>query len=115
VLRIFLLGSSRIFVLSGGPVLEEKEEGAEIDNNKELQEKEGKMPMEEEKLREEDEQHKFYEKDPIYWLEKYFIREGASMDFKFTKTVDGTGLGLTTKKKARSEEEGGANWICSIE
>ena len=65
---------------------------------------------------EEDEKHRFYDKDPLYWLEKYFEREGMPMSFKFTKTAEESSLNLTSsKKKAKMEEDLGSNWICTIE
>jgi hypothetical protein len=63
----------------------------------------------------------YYEKDPIHWLERYFEREGAPMNFRFTKSVESNDyLGLEERsKKSRvknsTEDNGSSTWICTIE
>ena len=110
------LGSSRIFVFSGGPEEKEKEETIARTQPESAMKQETNNNTDDQN-QEEEESHKFYEKDPIYWLERYFEREGMPMNFNFTKTTtDSLGLGLaTSKKKFKSDEDSATDWICSIE
>lgn len=121
---LFNSASSRIFVLCGGP--KEKDEGENESNPEVFTTKEDNSELKSDALsKKEDEDtemlnYRYYEKDPIHWLERYFEREGASMDFRFTKTVEANDLGLGEKsKKSRAkgskEDDGSSTWICSIE
>ena len=145
-----IAGSSRLFILSGGPDEEmdvDESEGSKqpttkIEMSADEAEKDGKSGDDKNTKKEaasaadgeelkdgeggEEERQAFYVKDPLYWLERYFEREGSQMNFKFTKTVgEGVdlfgGLGLeeggSKKKRARGGGGGddGSNWICSIE
>uniref|UniRef100_A0A914KIW4 FHA domain-containing protein n=1 Tax=Meloidogyne incognita TaxID=6306 RepID=A0A914KIW4_MELIC len=119
-----IAASSRIFVLCGGP--KEKDESENESNPEVFITKEDNSELKSDALsKKEDEDtemlnYRYYEKDPIHWLERYFEREGASMDFRFTKTVEANDLGLGEKsKKSRAkgskEDDGSSTWICSIE
>nr|CAD2195410.1 unnamed protein product [Meloidogyne enterolobii] len=93
-----IAASSRIFVLCGGP--KEKDESENESNPEVFITKEDNSELKSDALsKKEDEDtemlnYRYYEKDPIHWLERYFEREGASMDFRFTKTVEANDLGL---------------------
>jgi hypothetical protein len=113
-----ILGSTRIFVLAGGPKIEKDEAENDEKNKQEMPAVKEENKEKSEDQQEEDEKHRFYDKDPLYWLEKYFEREGMPMSFKFTKTAEesNSSLSLTSsKKKAKMDEDSGSNWICTIE
>uniref|UniRef100_A0A183C259 FHA domain-containing protein n=1 Tax=Globodera pallida TaxID=36090 RepID=A0A183C259_GLOPA len=118
-----IAGSSRLFTVCGGPSRVQKEEGTAEKAPEGKAENIAKAEGEEEEL---EEGHRFYEKDPMGWLQKYFEREGASMHFQFTKSApDGGGGGAgnllaefedeQNKKKGRRHSEDGGHWTCSIE
>ncbi|KAL3100466.1 hypothetical protein niasHT_021913 [Heterodera trifolii] len=119
-----IAGSSRLFTVCGGPKSEQKEE-----ENKEkaqpMGKTENKKDGEEEGEGEEEQQLRYYEKDPLGWLQKYFEREGLPMHFQFTKSSsDGGGGGAgdllaefedeQNKKRGRRHSDEG-HWTCSIE
>uniref|UniRef100_A0A1I8B5D4 FHA domain-containing protein n=1 Tax=Meloidogyne hapla TaxID=6305 RepID=A0A1I8B5D4_MELHA len=120
-----IAASSRIFVLCGGPKEKEEENERNSDVLITKKEEDSKLKWEDNQNKKDDEDtetsnYRYYEKDPIHWLERYFEREGAPMNFRFTKAVEANDLGLGEKsKKSRAkgstEDDGSSTWICSIE
>lgn len=112
-----IAGSTRAFVLCGGPKQNEHEEqeleqvlDRKNDNNASIQANES---VDQDTA--DENKHCFYKNDPIHWLEKYFEREGVPMTFKFTKTIEDSSFNLMSTSKKSKKENFEANWICSIE
>lgn len=117
--------SSRIFVLCGGPKddLFEGESNLEMLITKNENNSKSKSELNKIKINDDKEvsNYRYYEKDPLHWLERYFEREGVSMNFQFTKAVEANDyLSLSekskkSKAKTSMDEDGSSTWICSIE